>query len=236
METNKIESKELKERLILAVVNHDDNRESLEGFPYIKRGDFAVLMQLLAGEQNQEGHYTAYLTVTNDMQKKWDIPEHELFEMAKNNSKRLFPVKILNLMEFAEARQDAVCPDGIAAPEGFVLTNEKYFNGAATLFYEPAILDEISKRMGKKDIMVFPAGVNEIYCLPADSPEALTECQELFDNFVKEMERPGYLSKDVLKYDITDRSLKNVSGNEVDLNIGLINEINGIKKNVQRGR
>lgn len=231
MEANKLDREDVRDRLILSVINYDSNRDNIEDFPYMKRGDFAILMQLLAGEQNQEGQYTAYLTVTKDMQEKWSIPERELFEMARDNSRRLFPPKILDLMEFAEACPDAIRPDGTAAPKGFVLTNEKYFNGAATLFYEPHVLDDISERMGGKDVMVFPAGANEIYCLPADSPESLEACREIFETFVKEMDRSGYLSRDVLRFVASEGSLRTISGNEVDLTLQPVNASEEIRKN-----
>lgn len=235
---------DLKDRLIISAVNFSDNSEKLKNIPHRRVEDFAVLVQLLAGEKNQNGEYKSYLTVTKDLQDKWGISESDLFEMAKKNSERLFPIRTYALWKYA--MDSAIGPSQETDPYGAfrgdlyweqynfgcVITNEQCFNGAATLFYE-GILDVLNEYANGRDIMVLPAGVNEVYCLPVDFLEGsdkLAECREILADFLNEAGREGCLSQEVFRFDAAERVLKNVSGEKIDLMFQQDNEVKETKR------
>lgn len=221
IETN-MEQDELKNRLIMSVVSLEKNRDSLNDYPYLVKGNFAVLTQLLAGPQNKQGQYTAYLTVTKDMQRQWDISVEELFQLAKENSKRLFPGKILSMEEFIGENSIEVQIDGTAAPEVYVLSNEKYFNGAATIFYEENMLEQLSEHLAGKNLVLFPAGNNEIYAVATEESD-LAECQEVYDSFLAELDS-DCLGPNVLLYDSSEKNIKTL--NNETFEVSLLPEMN----------
>lgn len=212
-----MEQDELKERLILSVVNLDKNRDSLKDYPYLEKGNFAILTQLLAGKQNKQGQYTAYLTVTKDMQKQWDISIEDLFQLAKDNSKRLFPGKTISMEEFIGEHSIEVQIDGTAAPEVYVISNEKYFNGAATIFYEENMLEQLSENFGGKNLVLFPAGINEIYAVATEETD-LVECQEVYNSFIVEIDS-DCLGTNVLLYDADEKNIKTINNDTFEINL-----------------
>lgn len=212
-----MERDELKDRLILSVVSLEENRDSLKDYPYLQKGNFAVLTQLLAGTQNKQGQYTAYLTVTKDMQRQWDISSEDLYQLAKDNSKRLFPGKMISMEEFIGENSIEVQIDGTAAPEVYVISNEKYFNGAATIFYEEHMLEQLSENFGGKNIVLFPAGINEIYAVATDEAD-LTECQEVYKSFLAETDS-DCLGQNVLLYDAAEKNIKTINGDVFEINL-----------------
>ena len=148
MEISNLSSEELVDRLILSVINYKDNEDKLDSYPVIRKGSFAVLAQLCVGEKNDAGQYTACLTVTNSMLEKWGLPKEQLFEIAADNSKKLFPVTnqpITEYLDHSYAGAAVLFPDGFDIGNISVLTNEQHFNGAATLFYDASVLDRIAK-------------------------------------------------------------------------------------------
>ena len=48
---------ELSNRLMISVMNLKKNQLSLENYPYIVKGDMAVVAQLCVGEKNADGLY-----------------------------------------------------------------------------------------------------------------------------------------------------------------------------------
>lgn len=91
MEIANMTSDEIASRLMLTVMNYEENKENITDFPYIRKGKFALVAQLCVGEKNDAGQYTACLTVTDSMIKQWGFQKNVLFEIAADNSRTLFP-------------------------------------------------------------------------------------------------------------------------------------------------
>lgn len=209
-----MEQEELMSRVILAVRNYSQNKEGQAGFPHMRKGDFAIFVQLLVGKKTSADQYTTCLTVTDDLMEKWDVSFEELVEAAYANSREFFPGEICHLESFTDgSKENTIRPDGDVAPEVFVLTNDSHFNGAAVLFYQSELLDDLSEQHG--EIALMPTGTNEIYCIAAESGH-IHEYQQLFDEVVEAMGNEEVLSKEVLLYNRNSRELERPNGESFD--------------------
>lgn len=215
MEIKNYSSQELAERLILTTINYLENEDKLDDFPYIQKGNFALLAQLCLGEKNEYGDFTACITVTNSMLNKWGIEKNIMFEIAADNSKKLFPVSYERMNDYLEKRMN---DDIFELPHEFnikdiiVLTNEKHFNGAATIFYEPDILEVICKEIDNEKMILMPSSVNQIYCMPYKDDEQLQDLQMVYKEFVLESGIEEALTNGLLTYDCETKQLTEMNG------------------------
>ena len=215
MKLSDMSREDLASKLLLSVINYEENKERLMNFPFVIKGEFAVLSQLCVGEKNTEGQHTACLTVTNDMLAQMRITKDELFEFSKENSKALLPAVIqpvTKYMDGTEAIGIVMLPNGIDLSEIYVLTNEHHFNGAATIFYEPEILGVMAEELNSEKIILLPSSINEIYCLPIRNAEDEQEYQEIFGGLSDILSDESLHIKSVLTYDNISGEIREMDG------------------------
>ena len=216
MQTDNMTSEELSSRLMITVINYEENKDKLDDFPYIQKGSFAILMQLCVGEKNDKGHYTVCLNITNSMLDKWGLDKETLFEIAADNSKKLLPVMYQTVENYLDVDVYDSLPkiaEEIDISNIVVLTNKMHFNGAATMFYDTDVLNDIAAYLKSERVILLPSSVNQIYCIPYDKNEMIHECQELFKELVTASSREDSLTKSVLTYNARN---------------GLVTEMNGV--------
>lgn len=222
MKISNLSSEELVDRLILSVINYKDNEDKLDSYPVIRKGSFAVLAQLCVGEKNDAGQYTACLTVTNSMLEKWGLPKEQLFEIAADNSKKLFPVTnqpITEYLDHSYAGAAVLFPDGFDIGNISVLTNEQHFNGAATLFYDASVLDRIAKENETAKLMLVPSSVNQIYCIPVTNGEELRDARAVCDEFLQMLTEEERLAENALVYDNNSKTVTEANGQTYSLDL-----------------
>lgn len=222
MEIANMTSDEIASRLMLTVMNYEENKENITDFPYIRKGKFALVTQLCVGEKNDAGQYTACLTVTDSMIKQWGFQKNVLFEIAADNSRTLFPSICEPLEKYLDTdhlKDHAMLPDGVVIPNVMVLTNEYHFNGAATMFYDPEKLNEAATKLSCKKLALMPSSVNQIYCIPQKGNDDLTAFQELYQKFAEALGKENMLSEDILTYDAKTRTITESTGTSYALDL-----------------
>ena len=215
MKLENLEIEELSARLFLIAINYDENQEKLFAFPFERRGSFAILTQLCVGEKNNLGQYTACLTVTNNMLENWGVTKESLFCMAAENSKHLFPAEYKNITEYLDSNhcfEPIMLPDGVDVSQVFVLTNRQHFNGAATIFYAPEVLDEIAEKVHTDKVMLLPSSINEIYCMPIRNSEVVQEYEEIFSGLIDILGGEELITRKAMEYDTKTKEFSEVEG------------------------
>ncbi len=170
---------EVKDKLIIRIVNYEMNVEQLKNCPYILFNDLAITFRWLA-HQDEIGVATSL--ITNKELDKWNIHIDELYEVALANSERLFPSKLTNMkdlfFEYMEEvnREPEIFEDKV---ELYVLTNDIGINGASCLLYEDVLKDFAEKR--NSDLYILPSSIHEVIVVPSvciDDKEYLSELVE----------------------------------------------------------
>lgn len=211
---------DLAERLILSVINAEENGEKLTNFPHIVKGSFAILSQLCIGEKNMNGQYTACITVTNDLLNNWEMTKEELFSLSKENSKKLFPVTVEPIEELIPPTSELFLTDGVAAMPGIsVLSNKQCFNGVASMFYAPETLDQIAESFNVENIYMLPSSVNQVYCIPVNSAVGIDDLETIFKTLAKEVEENLRVCESVLVYDSTKKEVSELNGGTYNMSL-----------------
>lgn len=94
------------------------------------------------------------IIITQELMKKWQISEKELYEAAMKTMPRLFPYSIDNL-------------NGIFGKNVYAISTIQGCFGTGTLFYQEGPLKELALEL-KDDLYVLPLSVHEAIVFPAE--------------------------------------------------------------------
>ncbi len=171
LEPDKIlDFKEMKDRIILRLVNGEKNRDILTRCPHRFITDLAVTYRVLAGK-NEDGIST--FLVSNGLMEKWNINEQQLYELACENTRYLFPPvveKLRDMMKNSFGIELSHVLESVEEEEDFelyILTNDMKINGASAMIYSNA-LEWLSKKINS-DFYIIPSSIHELLLLSMDT-------------------------------------------------------------------
>lgn len=147
------------------LINYEANTELLKTAPYIKILDMAVVFNIFATEM--EGSIGT-IKITNEYLQSWNISIDELYDVAMQNTQRLFPEKMQEMYNVIKDIIGITNDEIEEAQEGkpmYVLSNEKGINGAVCILYD-GVLKDISNKL-KADLIILPSSIHEVIILPA---------------------------------------------------------------------
>ena len=100
---------------------------------------------------------------------KWGVTEEYLYELAKKNTARIFPAQIETMNTLLEKLLGELWEELEDVPEMYILYNQRFYCGAATLLYDGQ-LERIAQKL-QSDFIVLPSSIHEVLLLPFDSIE-----------------------------------------------------------------
>ncbi len=191
-----LEFDKLKDKIFIKLVNYERNKNILKDCPHIKYLDLAVTFRYLV-RKDENGIASAM--VGNKEMLMWNIDTDTIYDMAKNNTKKLFPCVVMRLNEMLD--ESELC--GSCNTEDinvFVVTNSQGVNGATYMIYEDIISSFADKI--QDDLYILPSSIHEVLLVPAgdyDDRESLAEMVSEINKFV--VSEFDYLSDNVYFYD-----------------------------------
>ena len=156
-----LQFEQVKDRIIFRLVNYERNKDVLAECPHIQMYDLALTFRWVA-HTDSIGISTAL--ITNRELGFWNISLHELLLVAKENTQRLFPPRIINMDEFlVRSGKNAIGmePGKIM----YIMTNEQQVNGAAVLVYD-GVLQQFADEL-QEDFYILPSSIHELILVPA---------------------------------------------------------------------
>lgn len=179
----------------IKLVNKDSNKRYLADAPYIKYNDLALTLRCLI---RKDENNVASAGIKNSLIEELDISKEELFKVAMENTKRLFPPVLRKINDvLSEAGIiDPVLPDNNL----YVLSNECGVNGATVMLYDDVIKDFV-KTHG--ECYVIPSSIHEVLLLPKNSSDIDLKDMKMFVKQVNSMSVPeqDFLSDNVYMAD-----------------------------------
>lgn len=208
-----------KEQTILYAVNYDKYKLQLNGRPYRRTADLALVYQQLI-RNTKDALVTVQVT---DAMLTDGITEEELFAAACENSRYFLPPVVENIKDILK---ECVLDDFFDAAGGnveqaltaaedtkqvlleknkedtamYVITNASRMHGAAAIFYSD-VLEELSSKL-QSDLLILPSSIHEVLALPYMD----ASYDEAFLNMVAQANKsvvlPGeFLSNSIYRYD-----------------------------------
>ena len=157
------------DKIIFNIMNTEKNEDFLSTVPHRQILDFSVMYRVVM-QLSRNGMDTIMLT--NQLAESLGLTEEDLFQLAKENTKRLLPMKVLTMGEMmkeepmSDEARDLYLKK---CNEPFIVTNESYLQGAAYLS-QPDELEWISERLNDSYYAV-PSSVNEFFVIPRRSAD-----------------------------------------------------------------
>ena len=171
-----IYDKNIKDNIVLVLINAETNKELLKTIPHIKFLDLAFVFRWII-TKNEYGFSGSI--INDSLLKTVNLDTDKLFELAKENTRRLLPPKVITLKNALKAMN---APKGLLdnTPEYlvFVLSNIYGVEGAAYIAFDD-ILSEIRNKLNES-FYILPSSINEVLIIPESF---------VTSEFVKEMVR-----------------------------------------------
>ena len=176
----------VRDRIVYRLVSYERNKEWLCQTPFIRVCDLAVVF-CLAGKTDGVGRLTAM--IGNEWAGKWGLGLKELYDLAVENTPRLFPARIKSMREvmegiakerLGEEYQEEFMEELFSAPVVsplYVISNEAGNWGAATVLYR-GVLKRFSDQVGK-DLILLPSSVHEFLIIPWEERLDMGELRDM---------------------------------------------------------
>lgn len=190
----------VKDRICCKLIHLEKNEELLKNTPYVPYLDLAVVFYY-AMENKILGNGS--ILIKENHCRSWQVTTEELFALAKENTKRLFPTEILSMRGMLEelvGQNDII--KAILDSEHIhmlVLTNKKRQFGAANILYTNKI-KLLSDKL-QRNLFILPSSVHEVIMIP-DCGEKPGELQKMVSEVNAVQVAPEeFLSDSVYYYD-----------------------------------
>ncbi len=190
---------ELNDNAIIKLVNYERNKEKLERCPYFRYLDLAITFRFIV---KLDDNSVATALISNKDIKRMNISKEQLYDIAMENTRRLFP-EIIRCMDELICDIEQICPEE-ERNKLFVLTNSTGVNGATCLLYEDVIKNFAASK--GKSLYILPSSIHEVIIMCCDDVD-----KERLKCLIKEVNKfvvseVDYLSDNVYFYDLdTDK-------------------------------
>ena len=154
--------KNIKDNIVLVLINAQANKELLKTIPHIRFLDLAFVFRWII-TKNEYGFSGSI--VNNSLLKTIDLDTDELFELAKTNTRKLLPLKVVTLKNALKAMNaPKYLLDNTPEYPVFVLSNIYCVEGAAYIAFDD-ILSEIRNKLNE-NFYILPSSINEALIIP----------------------------------------------------------------------
>lgn len=173
-----MEWEKVKDRIVIKLVNYDQNRELLNDVPHHRFLDLAVVFQCFMGTTTK---VSGTILIHDTHIRMWNVTTEDLYSAAMQNMPRLFKYDIRNMADVIQELLEGEKLENFEAAKDkcpmYVLTNQYKLNGAAAMFCKE-ILKNFADRMGC-DLYILPSSVHELILVLAADDSGKEELSEI---------------------------------------------------------
>lgn len=222
----------LKPRIMFRLIHTGSNQGLLSDVPHIPYLDLSIVFYLFL-ERNDAGQMTAL--IHNAHANRWGVTDKDLWELAYENTPRVYPAEIRSLTDMMKeiAMADlgdgydadfisALLEDGEGVSPLYVLSNTNGLYGAGCILY-PNVLKNFADSLDR-DLIILPSSIHEVLVTP-DLPGTSYEDLSFMVTSINRNEVPmeDQLSNQVYLYTRSDGRLDIVSHAAKDVGAAALN-------------
>lgn len=211
-EVSRVDIADAKDNIVFQLVNTEQNRELLAGVPHREFQDLSIIYRW-AMKVDTAGIQSA--VVKNELAEQLGLTEVQLFKLASENTRRIFPpcVKSMNEILREMFMKDGM-PQEIAEmmvgemPEDqmmWVISNDRGINGAISMLYEDK-LHALATEL-ESDLYILPSSVHEVIAVSASMGDPNELAQMVAEINMDQVILEERLSNQVYHYDKDLRKL-----------------------------
>ncbi len=160
-----------RDKIVYRLSSGEKNRMRLENVPSIPFLDMVITFHVLMIEE-EDG--IGSVMVRDALLQEWNISTKQLFQLAQENTMRMFPLQIHSMAQMLSNLEEEhpelaeEYPEEVLQGQGFqdtlVVSNQKGINGAAVLLY-PGCLAQLEEQCAG-DYYILPSSIHEVLVLP----------------------------------------------------------------------
>lgn len=196
--------------IVYRLVNASQNAEMLRNVPHIPFFDLEVVFYYLI---SSDPNGIQSLRISNQIMERWELSPQELYDLAQENTPRLFPERFRSMEDFVKqlsVSADLPLDTPLSQYSPYILTNSNGINGAAVWLY-PGVLDRVGEQLAQ-NFYILPSSTHELLILRAQpeftKPELLQMVYEVNRSCVDQEE---FLSDNIYYYHIGKKALQVIS-------------------------
>ncbi len=178
-----LSTKEMRENIVIRLVNYDKNKKLLESIPYIKFLDLAVIFHCLV---HNVGEGLGTIRITNEHLELCKMTVEEMKSLALKNTMKKFPATIRSMEEvigelLIEELTEPSLPSDLQEEidlfkqetrqlreensiNMYILSNSKGINGATCILYKN-VLKQFAEQL-QSDFFILPSSIHEVILIP----------------------------------------------------------------------
>ena len=205
---------QFKDKVIMCLVNTEQNRELLEDVPNRAFQDLSVIYQWVI---DSAPNAIDSIIVSNKLAEIAGMTEEQLFQCAVHNTRRISPVSITSVSDVLGRPLEGVdIPQEIreemerachVAENMWIIGNSRGVHGAVSMLYEEN-LHRLAEKIGD-DLIILPSSIHEVIAIPAAMERGgmANLAEEVRSINMGELELEERLSNSVYHYDRTARKV-----------------------------
>ena len=195
-----------RDMVVFRLINTEQNKKMLANMPHREFNDLSVIYHMVAMIDGEE---IASIPIHHEFADTLGFTEDQLFKLAYENTKRLFPplIKPVNeimrdvLVENGMPLEIAEMMLGEISPrlQMYVISNERSIHGTASLLYED-MLHELAEKLGS-DLYILPASVHTGIAISTDIGDPNLLAEMVAEINMEQVAINERLSNQVYRYD-----------------------------------
>lgn len=172
-----IEFSSCQSKITYRLISQEHNEDFLENIPYLSFLNLAITFHIVF-ECSTNG--VESLCITKQLQQKWQITTEALFQLAKDNTPRHFPITI-DTMEHAICEYLGISSerqeDETDIPSIYIFSNEYGINGATVMIY-PDVIHRFAEEQNR-NLYIIPSSIHEILVIPEYEKKSLSSLSKI---------------------------------------------------------
>ncbi len=193
------------DKIIYRLISTEKNKKVLQGIPHIPFLNMSITFAVVC---NLSPDGLESIRINNELMEKWEVSLKKLYQLARENTPRIFPVKIdllENLIASYLGLKEEFLPaskeESLAEKNSpLIATNESGIQGATVLLYENLIQNLAEKY--NSNLYILPSSIHEIIVIPGNDDKNLSDLTAMVEDINKKhVSREEILADTAFYYD-----------------------------------
>ena len=207
-----VDMEKAKDNIVFQLINTEQNKLLLADAPNRQFQDLSIVYRWVMKVEDA-GIQSA--VIRNPLAKQLGFSEEELFKLAVENTRRIFPPTVKNMNEVIRDMfmKDGMPPEiaemmvGEIPPENsmYVISNNRGINGAISMLYEDQLHD-LAENL-ETDLYIMPSSIHEVIAVSSNMGDPNELAQMVAEINMDQVSLDERLSNQVYHYDKDLRKL-----------------------------
>lgn len=207
-----VDMEKAKDNIVFQLINTEQNKLLLADAPNRQFQDLSIVYRWVMKVEDA-GIQSA--VIRNSLAKQLGFSEEELFKLAVENTRRIFPPTVKNMNEVIRDMfmKDGMPPEiaemmvGEIPPENsmYVISNNRGINGAISMLYEDQLHD-LAENL-ETDLYIMPSSIHEVIAVSSNMGDPNELAQMVAEINMDQVSLDERLSNQVYHYDKDLRKL-----------------------------